>query len=203
MFCFVLFSSISYNQIKFCDFNYFCHLATCFYSKCVIRGNYPLEQFNAIQYTLLTATVISISSFFPHSLFPPCFFSFLFFILLCSNFILSLFCTISCCISSNKWPTSLIFLISIQDGAAYEELIFNPAADEEPLWEMQQRQRREQAVLLEQQLDRQRRRAAGDELRRGRAAVQSMDMVDMARMGTRTRERNQSARAVSPIPPSR
>lgn len=62
---------------------------------------------------------------------------------------------------------------------------------------MQQRQRREQAVLLEQQLDRQKKKAISEELRRGRSTSVPVcsDVVDGARMGTRTRERNASSAA--------
>jgi hypothetical protein len=84
-----------------------------------------------------------------------------------------------------------------EDDVAYTDLYYNPAADEEPLWEMQQRQRREQAVLLEQQLDRQKKKAISEELRRGRSSSAPVcaDVVDSARMGTRTRERNASSAA--------
>ena len=64
---------------------------------------------------------------------------------------------------------------------------------------MQQRQRREQAVLLEQQLDRQKKKLRNDEARRVKAASDLVGVVregpDSVRTGpiTRERERNRSS----------
>lgn len=88
---------------------------------------------------------------------------------------------------------------------ACEDISFNPAGDEEPLWDMQQRQRREQAVHLEQQLDRQRKKLLSDEARRAKAAADTVGAVkegpDGVRMGpvTRERERNRSCSPAYPF----
>ena len=90
------------------------------------------------------------------------------------------------------------------------DLSYNPAGDEEPLWAMKQRQCREQAVLLEQQLEKQKKKIISDNIKKkkillGNAIAAGAAVVadtGSTRMGTRTRERYANSNTPSPLPPS-
>lgn len=90
-------------------------------------------------------------------------------------------------------------------------LSYNPAGDEEPLWAMKQRQCREQAILLEQQLEKQKKKIISENIKKKKilsanaVALGTAVVIDAgsSRMGTRTRERNANLNSTSPLPPSR
>ena len=84
-------------------------------------------------------------------------------------------------------------------------LSFNPAGDEEPLWEMRQRQSKEQAKLLELQLIKQNKKIINDSIKKKKNVLTNLssdfgiilDSDNNTRMGTRTRERNNNSNSNS------
>ena len=86
------------------------------------------------------------------------------------------------------------------------DLSFNPAGDEEPLWEMRQRQSKEQAKLLELQLIKQNKKIINDSIKKKKNLLVTnlssdfgviLDSDNNTRMGTRTRERNNNSNSNS------